>query len=258
MKVNILGVQVDKISQDEAVKMILKWLKGSGRYYVVTPNVEMVVKAQDDREFRKIINQADLAIPDSARFGWAYQQLNTKNRLEKFLTWPLFLFSKAYPDFPVTTGADLVNELIKESAEKGFVVGFLGGNEKVAIKLVERLKRRYPKLKIGLVESGLDVNSDGEDISKSYKLDEVEMRIDILFVALGHGKQEKWMARNINKYNTKVMIGVGGALDYLSGLVPRAPIFMRELGFEWLFRIVVQPWRAKRFLALFKFIFLVF
>jgi N-acetylglucosaminyldiphosphoundecaprenol N-acetyl-beta-D-mannosaminyltransferase len=256
MKINILGVQVDRVTQEGALKDITKWLKGSGRYYVVTPNVEMVMLAQTDTEFRKILNQADLAIPDSARFGWAYFELQQKDQFKLLINWPLFMFSKRYQDFPVTTGVDLMSKIIEEASENGYVVGFLGGTPESAMKMVEKLKRKYPKLKIGCVDANLKVDQNGVQDGNS-KLDEVEMAIDILFVALGHGKQEKWIIKNRHKYNVKVMMGVGGAFDYISGSVPRAPKMVRNAGFEWLFRLLIQPWRAKRFIALFQFVFLV-
>ncbi len=80
--------------------------------------------------------------------------------------------------------------------------------------------------------------------------------VDILFVALGHIKQEKWIADNLDRIPVHVAMGVGGAFDYLGGFVPRAPKLMRELGLEWLFRLVVQPWRIKRQLALIKYLWL--
>jgi len=81
--------------------------------------------------------------------------------------------------------------------------------------------------------------------------------IDLLFVAYGFPKQEEWMAEHIHNLPVQVMMGVGGAFDYISGQVPRAPRFLRKLGLEWLFRLAVQPWRLKRQLALFDFAFLV-
>lgn len=83
----------------------------------------------------------------------------------------------------------------------------------------------------------------------------LNQKIDILFVALGHKKQEKWMSINSPKLNARVMMGVGGAFDYLSGSIPRAPLFMRYLGLEWLFRVIVQPWRIKRFWKLPVFVY---
>ncbi|MBI1919347.1 WecB/TagA/CpsF family glycosyltransferase, partial [Candidatus Microgenomates bacterium] len=81
--------------------------------------------------------------------------------------------------------------------------------------------------------------------------------IDVLFVAFGFPKQEEWMARNIGKVPVRIMAGVGGAFDYISGAVPRAPLPIRLIGFEWLFRLIIQPWRIKRQLALLVFIWLV-
>lgn len=80
-------------------------------------------------------------------------------------------------------------------------------------------------------------------------------KIDVIFVAFGHRKQEKWMYQNLPKLNTRVMVGVGGSFDYLSGEVPRAPRFIQEMGLEWLFRVIIQPWRLKRFWKLVYFVF---
>ena len=82
-------------------------------------------------------------------------------------------------------------------------------------------------------------------------------KVDILFVAFGSPKQEIWIADNLNKIPAKVVVGVGGSFDFISGKVPRAPKFVRNLGLEWLFRLIIQPWRIKRQLSLLEFIYLV-
>src|SRR5581483_10014061 len=239
MKVNILGVEVDKVTESEVVSQVLKWVKTGGKHYIVTPNIEFVMLSQQDTEFRKILNKADCAIPDSARFGWAEYELKQKNLLDRLIAWPLFLTPKIFK-FPVTTGTDLAAELIDQSAEKGFTIGFLGGQPKVAVKLLERLKTKHPKLKIGMMLSDVQVNSDGEIVAGQERLEAQELPLDILFVAFGQRKQEKWIAKNLDSFPAKVMIGVGGALDYLSGDVSRAPSFIRSLGLEWLYRVILQ------------------
>lgn len=262
MKVDILGVNVDKVNMTQSVEQVLEWVKKGGKHYIVTPNVEIIMAAQEDKEFREILNKADLAIPDSARIGWANEVLNEKNPFAKLLKWMLFLFptlgGKSVSSFPnlfqvdIVTGTDLMEELIQVANEKGFTVGFLGGHRNVADKLVKVLKGKYPELKVVFAESGGEVDMDG---NMTAVRDSRPKSVDILFVAFGHVKQEKWIAKNLEKYPVKVMMGVGGAFDYLSGSIPRAPLWVRNLGLEWLFRLGVQPWRIRRFGNLIRFLF---
>lgn len=170
-----------------------------------------------------------------------------------------------------------MEKMIKVSSEKGFQIGFLGGKKNVAIKLADRLQAQYKSLKIGYIQENLNVNSNGDHsffemqnligfkqnqaISDAREGDFYEnlnsRHLDLLFVAFGHVKQEKWMQKNSKRLNIPVMLGVGGAFDYLSGEVSRAPAWVRALGFEWLYRLMLQPWRIFRFGALVKFVFLV-
>lgn len=227
MKKYILGVKIDDITIDEALKIVGQWLFGNGRHYVITPNPEIVVMAQKDEELRKIINNADLAIPDGVG---------------------LKLSGDVVCNIP---GIDFMEALIKMASENGLTTGFLGGRDEVAEKASERLQKKYPKLKISFAESGGEVDSDG-NLSTSYLLPPT----NLLFVAFGPPKQEKWIAKNLANLDVKVAMGVGGSFDYFSGKIPRAPRWIRDLGFEWLFRLIVQPWRIKRQLALMKFIWL--
>ncbi len=114
---------------------------------------------------------------------------------------------------------------------------------------------------MAFTESGGEVNRNGVILRESVANREVTFNnippLDLLFVAFGHIKQEKWIANNLEKIPVKVMMGVGGAFDYLSGNVLRAPKWVRSLGLEWLFRLVLQPWRIKRQLSLFMFLWLI-
>lgn len=218
MKVNVLGVKIDDVNMEEALGTVEKWIWNSGKYYIVTPNPEFVVAAQKDQVFKKILNDADLAIPDGIGLKLSGKIKNT--------------FS----------GTDFMEKLVSMAAEKGFRTGFLGGRERVAKKAAECLKKKYPKLKV------LFTSADTETVIPP---------LDLLFVALGAIKQEKWIANNLEKIPVHVAMGVGGALDYLGGFVPRAPKWMRNLGFEWLFRLIIQPWRIKRQMALIKYLWLI-
>ncbi|MBI2011665.1 WecB/TagA/CpsF family glycosyltransferase [Candidatus Daviesbacteria bacterium] len=254
-QVNILGVKVSKVNYQDVLKHIQVWISGQGKHYIVTTNVEIIIQAQKDLEFKKIINDADLSIPDSSRLGWALKVLETNNFIVKLIYWPFFIFPKLIESkFPTVTGTDLILKFMSICEEKGFRIGLLGGQKNVAAKAKERLLTKFPNLKIVYTDHGGKISSDGEMLNnEKIKIE----KVDILLVAFGHGKQEKWIKENIKHIDSKVFIGVGGTLDYISGKIPRAPLFIRLIGFEWLFRLIVQPWRIKRFDALVKFIFLI-
>lgn len=207
----IFGVKVDQITLDQSVKLVETWLKTSKKHYIVTLNPEMVMLAQKDEEFRKILNQADLAIPD----GWGLQL--------------------AAPGLPRTTGRELMLALIK----LGHRTVLVGGKPGIAEKAASRLR----SLLVGISEP---------DVSTINKI-----HPDFLFLALGHGKQEKWIAKNLPRLNVKLAMGVGGALDQIAKPWLVAPKWLQNLGLEWFYRLLVQPWRIRRQLALAKFTWLV-
>lgn len=275
MSENILGVKIDYITTEQGLEIVQKWLDKRGKHYIVTPNPEMIIDAAADKAFKIALNEANLAISDSPRLGWASRVLKSKNPLFRLVYLPFVLFPKLISgkSYPTTTGVDLTEELIQLSEEKGFVTAYLGGTKKVAERLEECLKLKYPKLKIAFCSGNIEINKNGEMNFDTFKIKktlskQIETnhplnphiltgKIDIMFVAFGHGKQEKWIYKNLPKLNTRVMVGVGGAFDYLSGSVSRAPKILRILGMEWLFRLMVQPWRIKRFWKLPYFVYLI-
>ena len=225
-KINILGVEIDDVSLDQAVNVVTEWLNDKKKYYIVTPNPEFIIAAQKDNVFRNILNDADLSIPDGIGLRLSGR---IKNRV---------------------AGVDLMERLIEKASQNGSKLGFLGGQKGVADRCAERLRQRYPQLNISFVSDGGFVDQKGD--SERYKIPPT----DILFVAFGHGKQERWIYKNLNIYPVRIMMGVGGSLDYLSGAMLRAPKLLRSVGLEWLFRLVLQPWRIKRQLKLVNFIYL--
>ena len=245
LKKYLLGVKIDDVNVGQAVQIVETWLEKSEKHYIVTPNPEFLVDAQNDPEFKKILNEADLSIPDGIGL-----RINTDIVCN-------------------TPGIDLMEELIKMAAEKAVTVGFLGGRDEVAEKAAERLQKKYPKLKVTLATSGGVIQNEVRDLSRmrvSNKLRDSsaspqnDIKIpptDLLFVAFGHPKQEKWIVENLDKIPVRVAMGVGGSFDYISGRVPRAPLLIRKLMLEWLFRLVIQPWRIKRQLKLLKYLWLV-
>lgn len=264
MKKDILGIKVDDITMEQALNRVEEWLSKGGKHYITTINPEFVVAAQEDSLFKKILNDADLSIPDGAG-------LKLSGRVKN-----------------VTAGTDLMDRLVEKAAKLGATVGFLGGRDDVAEKCAECLKKKYPGLKVVFAESGGEVDYSGMLLGvlpardpavhpRSTSLAAATRReallavtprntdsdftpslprTDLLFVAFGHIKQEKWIAKNLPHIPIKVAMGVGGAFDYLSGKVKRAPKWLRQMGLEWLFRAVVQPWRIRRQLALIKYVWL--
>lgn len=230
MKKDVLGIKIDDISIYEATKVVEKWLSNHDKHYIVTPNPEIVVMAQKDKVLKDIINQADLAVPDGIGLKFSGDIVN------------------------YSPGVDLMEQLILMAEEKGFTVGLLGGREKVAEKCAKRLLEKYPKLKINFAKSGGEIDNVGNTLDLTSDIR--HLKSDLLFIAFGPPKQEKWITKNLAHISVKVAMGVGGAFDYLSGSIPRAPRWIRSIGLEWMFRLIVQPWRLKRQLTLFKYIWL--
>lgn len=242
-KKTILGIAVTDASKERVLQYITKSLDTSGdSYYIVTPNPEMVVASERSTHHQRVLNQARIALPDGIGLVLAAS-----------------LFGKPLQER--ISGTDFMEYLCKEVAtplrqgfegrRKPITVGFLGGRNGVAEKTAECLVKKYPGLKVAFAAAEWGGAANGEWRMVNGK------SIDILFVAFGFPKQEEWMAEHVGKIPVKVMMGVGGAFDYLSGEIPRAPLALREVGLEWLFRLAVQPWRIRRQLALFSFVSLV-
>jgi len=259
----ILGVGITNATKEEILEYIIKSLgKRDKKLFIVTPNPEILVLASKDKEYKKILNSAEIALPDGVGIIIASKIL--KVRLKERVT-----------------GVELLEGLCLAIAEKPITVGFLGGRDRVAEKTAECLRKKYPGLKVAFAGSEWPAQVDDrrlkiedstlkmEDGGSIYPLSStinnlpsifyrLWSNIDILFVAFGAPKQEIWISENLERLPVRVAIGVGGAFDYISGRVPRAPTLVQKLGFEWIFRLIIQPWRIKRQIALLEFAYLVF
>jgi N-acetylglucosaminyldiphosphoundecaprenol N-acetyl-beta-D-mannosaminyltransferase len=234
-KVDILGVPVDRSDMEGAMARVTALLDTDGTSTVYTPNSEMVVNAAKDKEFLEILKSGDLVVPDGIG---------------------LILASRIYgsPLPERVTGFDLMTRMLEMLDEGGRSVCLLGGKPGIAQRAAGNISRMFPSLQIkgtfhgyfkeqevpGIVER---INSSGADV---------------LFVALGSPKQEKWISSNRETLNVSIAMGVGGSLDVLAGEVARAPAVFRKAGLEWFYRLVTQPWRAARMLSLPVFVFKVF
>lgn len=228
MRINILGVQIDNVTKKEALKRCWEFLNCGKGHMITTPNPEMVVLAQKDEYFKSIFERAHLCIPDG--FGLVLASRFFKTPINEKIT-----------------GTDFVSKLCGLAEYGNYSVYFLGGKPGVAKKASEKLEERFPNLKIVGAESG-GILSEMNDIEKNKMVEIIKEHCpDILFVAFGHPKQEKWIAENLDKLQSvKIAIGIGGAFDFIAGNVKRAPKIMQSLGLEWLWRLTQEPKRYKR------------
>ena len=215
-RVGILGVGVDKFNMRQAVERTLALLAQRNRIVICTPNPEHVICAQKDEEFRRIVNEADLAIADGVGIVIASR-----------------LIGKPLPRVP---GYDFVHELF----QRDLTFYFLGGKPGVAETAKQKLEEKFSGIKILGTHDGY-FTDDAPIIA-----DINAVKPDVLIVGLGSPKQEKWIDRNKDLLEVGAFIGAGGSLDGIAGNFPRAPLFMRKIGLEWLYRVAKQPSRIKR------------
>jgi N-acetylglucosaminyldiphosphoundecaprenol N-acetyl-beta-D-mannosaminyltransferase len=199
----------------------------SGRLHqVATVNPEFVMRAQKDREFARVLEAADLCLPDGVGVVWAARRQGCALRQ------------------PVA-GTDLVEPLAALCARRDFRLFLLGAHPGVAAELAARLAAANPGLQVAAHSGDPDTSGDSESLQRI-----ADHRTDVLLVAYGAPAQELWIDRLRSRLAVSVAMGVGGAFDYLTGRVPRAPAWMRRSGLEWLHRLAHQPWRFRRMTVL--------
>ncbi len=232
--VEILGVRVHRITMDETLDEIVRFLESGGEHYVVTVNPEFVMTARRNREFRRVLNAADLSLPDGIGLVLASRLLGA-------------------PIPERVAGSDLVPRLAGIAAERGWSIFLLGAAPGVAERAAKVLESRFPGIAIaGTFAGSPRPEHDGEIVPLIRKA-----KPDILLVAYGAPAQEMWIDRNRERVHVPLSMGVGGVFDFLAGEKKRAPRWIRRIGMEWLFRLAQEPWRWRRQLALPRFALLV-
>lgn len=227
--VDILGVGFSNLGVEGSADYILKLTETDSFHYVFTPNSEMVMAAKD-KGFENILNSADLLTADGIGIIYASRILGT-------------------PIFERAAGYDISLKLMEKMTASDKTLYLFGAAPGVAEKAAENLKNKYP----GIIISGIhDGYFDAEE-EKKILCDINEKKPDLLFVCLGSPKQEKWIFENRDKLNAKVAMGLGGCLDVYAGNVKRAPDIYIKLGLEWFYRLMKEPKRFFRMLALPKF-----
>jgi N-acetylglucosaminyldiphosphoundecaprenol N-acetyl-beta-D-mannosaminyltransferase len=226
--VDVFGVRVDDVTYPEALAFLLEAIASGAPHVVTTPNPEFVMLARRDAAFRAALDRSALNIPDG--IGLVLAARLAGDRLRQHVQ-----------------GTDLVLMLARESARLSHRWFLLGGHGDVAERSAHALVQQFPGLQIVGAASGSPLP---EDDSRVCDLIHASGRVDVLLVAYGAPKQELWLDRNLGVLGIPVGIGVGGVFNYFSGQTPRAPRWVRQLHFEWLHRLVTQPWRWRRQLAL--------
>ena len=231
MKTNVLGINFDVIDGDSVIKKIFDVIENKeGKCFIVTANPEIVMLAQKDLELNKIINKADLVLPDGIGIVLA-SKLN-KIKINKRIT-----------------GYDLVQKIFSMSKDKNFSVYFLGGEENIVTKAKKNMGYKFDSLKIVGINNGFF--SDEIKVVRKINL----LKPDILLIGMGAPKQEKFIFKYKEIINAKIFIGVGGSFDVMAGKVKRAPKIFIDLNLEWLYRFMQEPRRFFRLMALPKFLF---
>jgi N-acetylglucosaminyldiphosphoundecaprenol N-acetyl-beta-D-mannosaminyltransferase len=217
------GVAVDDVLMQEALQVIEKMIEEGGMHQVATANVDYLVHATKDSEYRHILCMCDLVVADGMPIVWTSRLFGIPLRER-------------------VTGADMVPELVRLSGRKGYTIFLLGATPEVAEKAERQMKTMSPGVRVvGRMSPPVRPlkDFDNEPILSAIE----EARPDILLVAFGSPKQEKWISRNRHRLNVPVCIGIGGTLDFMAGTVKRAPAWMQKTGLEWIFRMCVDPVR---------------
>lgn len=243
-KVNIFGVGVTTSNRSEILEYLEENLKKPGKnIIIVTPNPEIIMFAQKNPEFKTILNEADVSLPDGVGISFASKLMGLGNIKRvpgvEFMEELVCLVSRLNKG---TQGNTSGHREITKSING---IGLFGGLPGVADLTGVCLQKKYSGTVISYASHTWD----------THKLPKEKMAV--LFVALGHPKQEIWIHENAMEIPAHIIMGVGGSFDFISGRTRRAPEFLQKVGLEWLFRLVTQPWRWKRQLALVSFAVLV-
>ncbi|HTA56278.1 MAG TPA: WecB/TagA/CpsF family glycosyltransferase [Candidatus Acidoferrales bacterium] len=230
----ILGCRLDPVDAQQAADRILALANEAAGAQVVTLGTEMVVHAQSDPQFRAIVNHAALSLCDTVgvlavarRHGAALRER--------------------------VAGVELIERLCAGAAARNLAIYFLGGAQGVAADAAASLKARFPQLRVAGTRSGYFAENETPAVVGAIAASGAQL----LLAGLGSPRQEYWLAEHLSATGCGAGVGVGGSFDVIGGRIERAPAIVRKLGLEWLYRLVKEPWRWRRQLALPRFVWLV-
>ena len=227
----LLGVPVDPLTEAQAVDWVARAISEGRPRLVISVNPERIMHAGRDPAFESVLRGADLALADGAGVVWAARRLG-------------------HPLPERVAGVDFVEALAARGAARNWRFFFLGGRPGVAEAAGRVLQEKYPGFTLAGTHAGSPHPSSDAATIEAVR----STGAQLLFLAYGAGAEEAWLARNLASSGATVGMGVGGAFDFISGRVHRAPLWMRNLGLEWLHRLSREPWRWRRMIALPRFV----
>jgi len=223
------GIRVDDISMKTTVECIGESIDAKQSCNIVTVNPELIMAARKNNAFKDVIEHADIVTPDGISLV-VIGHLTSRKLTER------------------VTGVDLCDRLAEEASKTGWRIYMLGAKPGVAATAAEKLKSKYPGLHISGVSS-----ADPGDVRENDINNIISAKTNILLVAYGSPAQELWIKKHQKALGHIVTIGVGGSFDFIAGTTKRAPKFIQKIWLEWLWRLIMQPSRWRRMLALPKF-----
>lgn len=228
--VNLFGINISKLGMKETMRSLTEAVESGKPHQVITANPIMVMAALEDPAYMKIMQEAEMVVPDGTGVVWASAKAGN-------------------PVAERVTGFDLLHELMKESERRAWRIYLLGSAPEVIQAAKERLQNLYPKAVIVGARDGYFSGNEDQQVVEAIKAAAPQ----ILFVARGADTQEPWIAKYKQELGVPLMMGVGGSLDVISGRTKRAPKLMQQMHMEWLYRLLKEPTRFRRMLALPKF-----
>ena len=226
-RIEILDIPVDLVTPSTALAAVQQMIEEPGAHCIFAVNPEKVIRSQSDSSLHALLTQADLLIPDGIGIVLGARVLHGVS-IER------------------VPGIDLFLAVCERASQAGYRLYLFGAEPDVNREAHDELKRRYPRLSIVGTHHGLFSDDQSPSIIQAINL----TRPDVIFVALGSPRQEEWITANLHKLQVKVCQGVGGSFDVLAGRVRRAPLLFQKYHLEWLYRLMAQPNRARRQLAL--------
>jgi N-acetylglucosaminyldiphosphoundecaprenol N-acetyl-beta-D-mannosaminyltransferase len=215
------------VTADETLAQLAAFVAEGRPHHVVTVNPEFVMASRQNAAFRAVLEAADLCLADGVGLLWAGH-----------------ILGRPLPER--VAGSDLLPRIAERAAQEGWRLFFLGAQPGVAQRAAEVLQARHAGLQVVGTYPGSPGDEEAPEIIGRVRA----ARPDMLFVAYGAPVQDLWIARHRDALAVPVMMGVGGAFDFIAGVMPRAPAWVRQVGLEWLHRLIHQPWRWRRMLAL--------
>ena len=239
-KTNLLGTAIKNQSKEHILEKIKKYMrKPYAFFHIVSLNPENILLATKDQEFQNILSQGYIQLIDGmgVALGCAFLNIDAGERL---------------------TGADFMELMLKNVKKEGLRIVLLGGRPNLAKELADCYGRKYPQISFHGEEGFQDVhNPKKSEIDHIFKVI-ADYKPQIVFAAFGSPEQEKFFARHKREFKGIICMGVGGGFDFATGKIPRAPVLMRNIGLEWVYRLIVQPWRWRRQMRLIEYIIAVF